>query len=192
MQRNAFLLAAICSLGLSSQANAEFNWYADIQLAFGGDELADVTVEYNDGDTDDHSIDAGEGFSFSIGSRFDLGGNFDGVLALGYKNAGIIAGDDSVDFTRKTLTGIVFYELGRAQLGLGMIREMNPKLDLKDAGIGRYTFDDALGRIIQLDFNVTDHLVLGLRRTWIEYEPEGGSRFAVDGNNFALIAGFSF
>ncbi|MCW8196285.1 porin family protein [Proteobacteria bacterium 005FR1] len=192
MFRKSLLLAATCSLALSSQANAEFNWYADAQLAFGGDELADVEIEYDDGDVDDQSIDAGEGFSFSVGTRFDIAGNLDGVLALGYKNAGIVAGDDNVDFTRKMLTGIAFYDFGRLQLGLGLSQEMSPKLDLKDAGGGRYTFDDALGTVVQLDFEISEQFVLGLRHTAIEYEPESVDGFAVDGNNFALVAGFTF
>lgn len=192
MFRKSFLLTAACSLALSSQANAEFNWYADAQLSFGGDELADVEVEYHDGDVDDQSIDAGEGFSFSVGTRFDIAGNFDGVLALGYKNAGIVAGDDNVDFTRRTLTGIGFYDFGRVQLGLGLSQEMSPKLDLTDAGGGRYTFDDALGTLVQLDFEISEQFVLGLRHTAIEYEPEGVDGFSVDGDNFALVAGFTF
>ena len=189
------VVVLLSTLGLSSVASAEIDWYANVAFASGGDDLAKVEVEYYGGDTDDVDITAGGGFSLSGGGMFDLGEqtNWKGITTLGYKFDGVSGRDgDSAEFDRFVVDALAVYQFPKVQFGAGVTYEFDLELDLKDINLGTTEFDNALGFIVQVDWRVTEMIMLGLRYTAIEYEASNINNVEIDGNNFSLRAGIAF
>ncbi|MEJ2444312.1 MAG: hypothetical protein P8Y42_12775 [Exilibacterium sp.] len=172
--KNLSAVIAVVMLGAASaNALAENNWYVDFALASGGDDLAEVEVEYIGGDTGDVDITAGGGFSFAAGRSFDLSENgpWEGYVSLGYKSDGVFAiSGDNASFDRFPIDAMAFYRLGKFKIGGGVTYELNPELDLDDTGLGSFDFDNALGVMAQFDWVVSDSVAIGLRYTAIDYE----------------------
>jgi hypothetical protein len=189
----AVFFLTMCAL--NSMSFAEDQWYADIAFANGGDDLAEVEVEYYDGDTDNVDITAGGGVSFAFGRRFDLGADagWQVLTTLGYKSDGVFGDDgDSAEFDRFVVDAIAVHQWQRAQLGAGLTYEFNVELDLDDVNGGSQDFDNSLGYVIQVDWRATQALNIGLRYTVIEYELSDFDGLEADGDNVSLRAGFSF
>jgi hypothetical protein len=185
-------VATMCLMA-AAKAHAEAQFYGDVSLAFGGDEVAEVLVETWDDEIESVDIDSGEGLGLAVGTRFDFGSsNFDGVVTIGYKSASIFGEDgDEVGFDRFPLTAMLYYDFGLLQLGAGLSHEMNGDVDLKDAGGRSHDVDDSTGQVIALVFNIGDAVIVGARYTMIEYDIEGYLE-TLDGDNFAVVAGISF
>lgn len=179
-------LALAASL-LQGEVNAA-DWYLDFAYADGGDEF-DVVVIDDDGDTSTESVTLGGGFSGSLGGINYFTETFSFHYSLGYKEDSVSAGSDTVKFSRFPLDLVASFDLGEVfQIGAGLSHEFNPKLNLSDAGMSSYSFDDATGTLFQIGFRFTSWSLL-LRKTQMDYEIEG---IELDGNNTSIRAAFRF
>jgi hypothetical protein len=75
--------------------------------------------------------------------------------------------------------------------GFGVVQEIDGSLDLKDIGRGKADVDDALGKFVAINWRISEFFDLGGRYTFIDYELTGFSN-EYDGNNIAIVAGFTF
>lgn len=153
---------------------------------FGGDELVDVV--FFGGDTED--INAGELLSISAGVIFDSEVS-ETHLTVGYKFDSVNAVNGDIDWKRYPLDLLYLYKLKKFRVGGGLTYHLSPELkgDGFAAGL-QADYDDALGFLIQTNYNFTDNFSLGLRYTIIEYEGDG--LIDKDGNSVGLMFGFSF
>lgn len=189
----ALALAATLAHG---EANAA-EWYLDFAYAEGGDDLAEVELEYDDGDSSSEDITAGGGFSFSFGLAQQLSDLFAIQAAYGYKEHAVRADNGSSSFKRNTLDVLAVMTPGDWRIGVGFTKEMDPKLHVK-YDIADYSFDDATGKVLEVGYHVSTSFVVAARRTLIDYDATisvpGYGAFAgtADGDNWSIRAEFLF
>ncbi|WP_115719266.1 hypothetical protein [Gallaecimonas mangrovi] len=188
-------LLLIAALSFSALAQAD-NPYLDTQgkfkasdgLAFtffagytdGGDNL--MRINYTDGTYE----------NFRLGNRFHLGvgglwenGQFGTALNLGYMfNFADDNDDNEIKLERYTLELLPYYRHGRHKFSVGATWhfKIQSKLDTalvvtNDDGSTsneplhlETKFKDALGAVVQYDYQVTQHNWLGFRYVWINYD----------------------
>jgi hypothetical protein len=157
-------------------------------LEFGGDTIK--TVDFTDGTT--ATIKANEGIYLGGGMALvEVVKDVDIELSLAWKFKAIIASNGDVTFTRFPLEALVFYKFDKVRLGGGATYHLNPKLTVSGAAIGpNVSYDNALGRVLQADYRVTDKLNVGLRYTSIEYKV--GNSPAKSGNGAGIMFSGSF
>ena len=157
-------------------------------LTFGGDELAYATFE--NGNTD--KIRAGELLHIYGGLLFNIPNSpFSTRLAIGYHFDSISAENGNIEFTRKPLDIIPFYNLNKNnRIGVGLTYHLDPKLTsdiLPDV-----MFDDTMGFLAEYGFGFADGKVwLALRYVNIDYDPTtiDGVSFqgkSMDGSHFGI------
>ncbi|MFN4290781.1 MAG: hypothetical protein ACK4E7_07890 [Permianibacter sp.] len=172
-------------------------WYLDFAYATGGDDLAEVELEYEDGDTSSEDITAGGGFSLAFGLSQPFTELFAVQAAYGYKEHAVRADNGSSSFKRMTLDVLAVLTPGDWRIGAGFTKEMDPKLHVK-YGIADYGFDDATGTVVEVGYHFSESFAVALRRTMIEYDvtigiPDYGSfEGTIDGNNWGIRAEFLF
>ena len=170
------------------------DWYFDLAFARGGDKLADVELEYRNGDTDSTKITAGGGISFAVGGVFALSESLQLQTSAGYKEDGVHADNGSIAFKRIPLDTVLFYNGEHWRIGAGATYETHISL----AGVpGPSTnINSTVGSIMEIDYKFTDFVMIGLRYTRIQYDVEVNSYYyddvEINGNNTSLRVAFTF
>jgi hypothetical protein len=195
MKRHVVALAAL--FGLMQMPAQAADWYMDLAYADGGDELATVILEDDEGDLSSEDITAGGGLSFSVGFNHHFTENFSAQASYGYKEEAVRADNGSSTFKRNTLDILAFFEPGNWRLGGGFTNEMSPKLHVKFLDLD-YNFDDANGRVLEVGYKFTDFFIFAVRHTMIDYDATisvpgvGSFEHTFDGDNTSIRAEFVF
>ena len=164
-----------------------------IQIGFesGGDELVTIDHDYEG----DYTIDAGDGFRFELGMAIDDPlGKIELQLLAGYKFDRDSADNGSISWSMIPLSAIGFVKMPKWKFGAGVTYHINPELDgsfgnddIKDE------FENALGAVIQVQYEPFDIFAIGLRATFIDYElKDDNSIQTANGNAIGLIGTFKF
>lgn len=167
------------------------------EIAFGGDELASVSGDYEE------DLQAGQLLNLGIGYDFDLNPAKTLLLRAGinYKFDSIDADNGEADFDRWPLDLILISRQGAFSLGAGITYHLSPSYDATINGIStEVDFDDALGFLLQAGYMMTEKIELGARVTMIEYEPSQPTVLfpsftpidEVDGDSFGIYISIGF
>jgi hypothetical protein len=159
-----------------------------LALTSGGDELAEVQLYYDDGDTSTKSIDAGGFTYFYGGMQFDTP-VFPMRFTLGYFTDSVDASNGSVSFSRIPLELLGIHTTGPHTMGMGLTYHLSPELDMSDVGLGSYDADNALGLVLMYEYTFENNLAVGVRYTNISYDFDG---IDVDGNNLGILLEMKF
>lgn len=169
-------------------ADKSINYIVGMALTEGGDKLAKVYLEYEDGDVGSENIKAGGSLYFYGGMQFNTPA-FPLRLTLGYFIDSVNADNGSVSFSRMPLELLGLYSNGPHAIGLGPTYHLSPELDLADAGLGTLEVDDALGLVLMYEYTFDDIYAVGVRYTNISYDFDGED---LDGSNLGLVAEMKF
>ncbi|SFV53619.1 hypothetical protein MNB_SV-12-1786 [hydrothermal vent metagenome] len=163
-----------------------------IQIGFesGGDELVTIDHYYES----DYTIDAGDGFRFELGMAIDDPlGELEIQFLAGYKFDSNSADNGSISWSMIPLTAIGFVKIPQWKFGAGLTYHINPELDgsfgnedIKDE------FKNALGGVMQIQYEPVDAFALGLRATFIDYKLQRDNSQTANGNSIGLIGTFKF
>jgi len=163
-----------------------------IQLSFegGGDELVTIDHEYED----DYTIDAGDGLSLEMGMSIDNPvANFETQLLIGYKFDSDSASNGDITWSMIPITALGFIKIPYWRFGGGFTYHISPKLR-STFDNDRFTdeFDDALGGVVQIQYEPTDFFAIGLKATFIEYQLKQDPSQTANGNSLGLILTIKF
>lgn len=196
LQKNCLAIAIVIVTALiSSFANAatetrKKTLYGVMHggITFGGDEL--LTVQYSG--QSDEEIEAG-GLLF-IGVGFATRPTEDPVsfqLTLNYHTDFTNADNGDASFSRWPVDAIIFFG-HQHRVGVGLSYHINPELDVDfDFGSGKVDFDDAVGFLVEYNYQFEERMFMGLRYNAITYEVENTS-IEVDGNHLGLVFSLLF
>ena len=210
MPNKTLAAAAILLLGMitvvaeaeNEEANlSRMDWFVGFGLTHGGDELAEVEVEY-DGDNHDEDLRAGELITLAAGIvvYFPLP-EWSLQTSIGYHTDAVGDYDDDITFDRYPLELIPFYNFRNHRLGAGLSYHLSPELDLKEIGGPKVKFDDALGWLVEYDYSFSGWekggFVVGVRYLWIDYEVDKvnsirTSGVEIDGNHVGVHVNYMF
>ena len=164
-----------------------------VQLAISGG--GDTLNEAHDADGDTTSLTAGAGVSIEIGLDMQLTPTVPELSTqafVGYKYDSVEATNGDVDFSRITLNILESYRIGKIKLGGGLTYHLNPTYSEDIDHIeGEFNYDNALGGIIQVGYEVDPTVTIGLRAMIINYEKEGTTE-EKNGNSFGIFANYTF
>jgi len=163
-----------------------------IQFGFesGGDELVTIDHDYEG----DYTIDAGDGFRFELGMAID---DPLGVLELqflaGYKFDSDSADNGSITWSMIPLSAIGFIKIPQWKFGVGLTYHLNPELDGNFGNDDiQDDFENALGGLVQIQYEPIDAFALGIRATFIDYELQSDNTQKANGNSIGFIGTFKF
>lgn len=187
------IFAALVGYAIPASANGIANFYAEIGLENGGDQL--ISIPYDDGSVDD--LTSGDGFTIAVGTAYYLPtASFQGTI--GYKSDSIEARNretlkiEDFSFTRVKFDGVAFHHFERHAFGAGLTFHTNVELDAPDGDV--FDADNAVGFVGEYRYYFTDNTHFGLRYTDIDYTLNGSEaqETTLDGNAFGFYIGSSF
>ena len=195
------MASAVAVVANEQENGARMDWFVGFGLTHGGDELAEVEVEYDD-DNHDEDLRAGELVTFTAGSvvYFPLP-EWSLQTSIGYHTDTVGDYDDDISFERYPLELIPFYNFRKHRIGAGLSYHLSPELDLKEIGGPKVKFDDALGWLVEYDYSFSGWenggFVVGVRYLWIDYEVDKVNNFSasgveVDGNHVGIQINYMF
>jgi len=178
-----FFVSLMC---LSTQSIAGI--FVQAGQHFGGDSLA--KVNFSNGYDD--SIKAGEGISASVGYEVDINETLFVKFSAGFKFDLVSAENGDVDFTRFPLSAMLFMKQKDLHFGVGLTQHTGVEL----SGDGFFNsntieFEDATGFVIELDYILNERAYLGLKLTFIDYQPVNSNQ-DIDGGSLGIVIGFRF
>jgi len=164
-----------------------------IQFGFnsGGDELVTVQHDY----ASDYTIDAGDGINIEVGMAIDNPlANFETELLIGYKFDSDSADNGDITWSMIPISALAFVKSQGWKFGGGLTYHISPSLegDFSGGNLIRDEFDDALGGIIQIQYEPIDAFAIGVRGTFIEYQLRDNPSQKASGNSIGLVATFKF
>jgi hypothetical protein len=151
-----------------------------------------VTIDH-DFDAD-YTIDAGDGFRFELGMAIDDPQNeMELQFLAGYKFDSNSADNGSISWSMIPISALGFIKIPSWKFGGGLTYHLNPELD---GSFGREDikdeFKNALGGVIQIQYEPMDMFALGLRATFIDYKLKADSTQTASGNSIGFIGTFKF
>ncbi len=164
-----------------------------IQAGFnsGGDELVTITHDYYN---EAYTIDAGDGINLEMGMAIENPiNNFETQLLIGYKFDSDSNGDTT--WNMFPISALAFINAQGWKFGGGLTYHISPSLEGSVTSNGyllRDDFDDALGGIIQIQYEVANSFAIGLRGTFIEYQLSRDPSQTANGNSIGLVATVKF
>lgn len=164
-----------------------------VQFGFnsGGDELVTVEHDYSS----DYTIDAGDGINIELGMSIDNPvANFETQLLIGYKFDTDGADNGDITWSMIPISALAFITTQGWKFGGGLTYHISPELEGDFVGGTRIRdeFDDAIGAIIQIQYEPVDSFAIGIRGTFIKYELKRDTSQTASGNSLGLIATFRF
>jgi len=183
MIKKALSLAVLASVATFSQAE-ELNRpliTLNIDYMSGGEELAEQ--EYTDGSSD--SVSAGAGIGFGIGLRQEVQPQISVEGRIGYLSdtaSGKDAFGDTIEFTFSTLPmdALAHYQFEKHSIGGGLTYHLNPTLDIDGT---EFDFDNAIGALIEYQYQWSPQGAVSVKYQSISYEYEG---IDFDGSGFGI------
>ncbi len=158
---------------------------------FGGDDL--VTLTFTNGET--RTIRANDGVFLGGGvSILSDQRDVEAEISLSYKVDTINASNGRVTWSRWPIDALLFYRLPSMRFGGGLTYHLNPELTGSGV-VGNVfdKFDNALGFIVQADYNISERHHIGVRYTGIEYKLNApGAQSTAKSNGFGLVFSASF
>ena len=174
-------LAFFILLGYGPMAPADT--LIEVGIHYGGDEV--IQGNYSNGARD--ASKAGGLFSFSIGGVKSFTDTLDGQPSLGIKSDIINPSAPEVTCVRYPINSILFYRAESYRVGLGLTAHLAPKLEGDGVASNiSQDFKDAIGGLLEIDFNIDDTFLWGIRYTAIKSETSQGDR-SISGNSFGLM-----
>ena len=164
-----------------------------IQIGFnsGGDELVTITHDYYN---EAYTIDAGDGINLEMGMAIENPiNNFETQFLIGYKFDSDSNGDTT--WSMIPISALAFINAQGWKFGGGLTYHISPSLEgsvTSNGSLLRDDFDDALGGIIQIQYEVANSFAIGLRGTFIEYQLSRDPSQTANGNSIGLIATVKF
>jgi len=164
-----------------------------LQIGFtgGGDELVTIEHEYSR----NYTIDAGDGFFIEAGMAIENPlANFETQLLIGYKFDTDSAGNGDITWDTIPITALGLVTAQGWKFGGGITYHISPELSgdfIGDIHI-RDEFEDAIGAIIQVQYEIAHIFSIGLRGTFIEYELKRDPTQKANGNSLGVIATIKF
>jgi len=211
MQRNNVTEVVVFVIGMATAAastakepenGAGLKWLVGVGLTHGGDELAEVELDF-DGDSIDEDLRGGELITLAAGAVVYLPlPAWSLQTSIGYHFDEVSADNGDITFERYPLELIPFYNIRNHRLGAGLSYHLSPELDLGELDGSKVEFDNALGWLIEYDYSFSGWqsggFVVGLRYLWIDYKVEkvdnknvsGGFEF--DGNHVGVHVDYMF
>jgi len=164
-----------------------------IQLGFtsGGDELVTIEHDYSS----NYTIDAGDGINMEVGMAIDNPlNNFETQLLIGYKFDSDSADNGDITWSTIPISALAFIKTQGWKFGGGFTYHISPSLEgnFRDGVRIRDDFDDALGAIIQIEYEPIDAFAIGVRGTFIEYQLTNQPSQKANGNSVGLVVSFKF
>jgi len=163
-----------------------------IQFSFegGGDELVTIDHDYEN----DYTIDAGDGLSLEMGMSIDNPiANFETQLLIGYKFDSDSASNGDITWSMIPITALGFIKVPYWRFGGGFTYHISPELQ-STFDNDRFTdeFNNALGGVVQIQYEPTDFFAVGLKGTFIEYELKRDPSKKASGNSLGLVITIKF
>ncbi len=164
-----------------------------IQVGFnsGGDELVTITHDYYN---EAYTIDAGDGINLEMGMAIENPiTNFETQFLIGYKFDSDSNGDTT--WSMIPISALAFINAEGWKFGGGLTYHISPSLEgsvTSDGSLLRDDFDDALGGIVQIQYEIANTFAIGLRGTFIEYQLSRDPSQKANGNSIGLIATVKF
>ncbi len=164
-----------------------------IQIGFnsGGDELVTITHDYYN---ESYTIDAGDGINLEMGMAIENHiTNFETQFLIGYKFDSDSNGDTT--WSMIPISALAFINAQGWKFGGGLTYHISPSLEgsvTSNGSLLRDDFDDALGGIIQIQYEVANSFAIGLRGTFIEYQLSRDPSQTANGNSIGLVATIKF
>ena len=164
-----------------------------IQVGFnsGGDELVTITHDYYN---EAYTIDAGDGINLEMGMAIENHiTNFETQFLIGYKFDSDSNGDTT--WSMIPISALAFINAQGWKFGGGLTYHISPSLEgsvTSNGSLLRDDFDDALGGIIQIQYEMANTFAIGLRGTFIEYQLSSDPSQTASGNSIGLVATVKF
>lgn len=203
MHKSKSLLIATLLSTTTLMAN-EVNPIIQIAYDFGGSTLATVDRYDNySGSYEESKIRSGQGLNLEIGATAtDDRKEFELQVLIGYKFDSENAENGSVTWDNIPLTTLAMIRKNRWKLGGGLTYHLNPTLSgsftgydennkyFKDAVNDEY--ENALGAIVQVQYQVADNIAMGVRGTFIEYKLKNDPSNVTNGDSIGLNLTYTF
>jgi len=163
-----------------------------IQLSFegGGDELVTIDHDYES----DYTIDAGDGLGIELGMSIENPiANFETQILVGYKFDSDSASNGDITWNMIPISALGFIKIPYWKFGGGLTYHISPELR-STFDNDRFTdeFDDALGGVVQIQYEPSDFFAIGLKGTFIEYQLKRDPSKKANGNNLGLVLTIKF
>lgn len=199
MKKIIFGITLACaSLAAQAQAKPAFEnhvkYVAGLGFTYGGDDMADGTMEYND-------LMAGKGLLFLGGLDFRLTETFSLQTTVGLHIDAVSTsmGGDAT-FKRVPVEMIAYYHVSkRFRLGAGARYISSPKVEFDGGGYRNRTFKNTVGAILEGEFLVGEHVGIKVRLGTEKYKHKNvqpGAYYSnwgdVKGEHVGVITNFYF
>ena len=160
-----------------------------ISVDAGGDELVTIEHDYSN----DVHIDAGDGFGIEAGMALEVAPNVENQLLIGYKFKEDSAYNGDITWDSIPLTALGFFKVQGWKFGGGLTYHISPELDGRfDSDEINYEFENALGVVAQIQYEVANSFALGIRATFIEYERKSDHTQTASGNSLGIVGTIKF
>ncbi len=195
-------LLSIMALTNSSLNASDLKPMIQLGYDFGGTTLATVEEydSYNGYQTS--RIRAGEGLDLELGASIsDAKSSLELQFFIGYKVDQKSTYDGSVTWDRTPFTSIAMFKKNNWKFGGGATYHVNPKLSGSFSGYDNgvyYTdsvydrYKNAIGGVIEIQYQVSENSAIGLKGTLIEYELESDHNVKANGNSIGLHFSYTF
>ncbi len=170
---------------------------------FGGTTLA--TVEQTNYYTGYQlaKIRAGQGFNLEVGTAIENSTNdLEFQFLVGYKVDQESASNGSVTWDRIPFTGLIMLKKNKWKIGGGVSYHLNPELIGSFSGYdpnGKYfndrvndQYDNTVGGVIQVQYQATDAISIGLRGTFMEYTLKKDPSVKASGDSIGFNFSYTF
>jgi hypothetical protein len=158
-------------------------------LTFGGDKID--TVEYENGASID--VRFGSMLTFYAGADYRITSAFSMQATIGYHVDNAPGSNGDLRFERMPIELLAYGHIGeKLRVGGGVRYVSNPKIKSSGAAdIGDYSFDNAVGGVIEAEYMVMPSLGVKLRYVSEKYKMSGmeGSK---DGSHVGFLANYYF
>ena len=184
-------LLIIFSFILTTISNASFIKPL-VQFGYngGGDELVTVEHEYSS----NYTIDAADAYFIEGGMAIENPmANFETQLFIGYKFDTDSASNGDITWSMIPFNALGFFRVQNWKFGGGLTYHISPKLR-STFDNARFTdeFENALGAIVQIQYEPLNFLAIGLKGTFIEYELKDDNSKKTNGNSLGFVLTFKF
>ena len=169
----------------------------------GGETLATVeTYDSYDG-YDTSKIRAGQGFNFEVGASVSSEESpIEFQFLIGYKVDRESTSNGSVTWDRIPMTALTMIKNDRWKFGAGLTYHLSPELSGSFTGYdnnGDYfndsvddEYEDALGGVVQVQYQFNNAMALGIKGTFIEYKLKSNPSIIAKGNSVGINFSYTF